>query len=81
MEFQFDAYVTAVLFDLHHRAIFALGDGTVRFEDGTTVQAHPDGSVQCACPHPSGEGEDGAVMLVEQRGGDVGVEVEVHIHP
>ena len=54
MDFNFDAYVTAALFDRHHRAVFALGDGTVRFEDGTTVEAHPDGSVQCASPHQIG---------------------------
>ena len=32
MEFAFDAYVTAALFDRHHRAMFALGDGTVRLQ-------------------------------------------------
>ncbi|WP_334161185.1 WD40 repeat domain-containing protein [Phenylobacterium sp.] len=51
----FDAYVTAALFDKAGRAVFALGDGTVRFEDGQTVQAH-DGAVLCAAVHPSGEG-------------------------
>ncbi len=75
MDFQFDAYVTAALFDKHHRAMFALGDGTVRFEDGTTVEAHPDGSVQCACPHPSGEGiltggDDGRVMWTRAAGAE-----------
>ena len=37
----FDAYVTAALFDASAQAIFALGDGTVRFEGGETVSAHP----------------------------------------
>ena len=73
MEFSFDAYVTTALFDRHHRAIFALGDGTVRFEDGTSVEAHPDGSVQCACAHPSGEGiltggDDGRVVWSKASG-------------
>jgi WD40 repeat protein len=51
----FDAYVTAALFDRAGGAIFALGDGTVRFEAGECVQAH-DGAVLCAVAHPSGEG-------------------------
>lgn len=51
----FDAYVTSALFDRAGRALFALGDGTVRFEDGASVQAH-DGAALCACLHPSGEG-------------------------
>ncbi len=36
-------------------AAFALGDGTVRFESGETVQAH-DGAILCAASHPSGRG-------------------------
>ncbi|MFC3067905.1 WD40 repeat domain-containing protein [Phenylobacterium soli] len=55
MTYAFDAYVTAALFDSSRRAIFALGDGTVRFESGESVEAH-DGAVLCACVHPSGEG-------------------------
>jgi len=51
----FDAYVTAAAFDRAGRAAFALGDGTVRFEDGTSLPAH-DGAVLAAAPHPSGEG-------------------------
>jgi len=53
--FAFDAYVTMVTFDREAKAIFALGDGTVRFEGGGSVQAH-DGAVLAAAPHPSGEG-------------------------
>jgi WD40 repeat protein len=53
--YAFDAYVTAALFDRTSRAMFALGDGTVRFESGETVDAH-DGAVLAACVHPSGEG-------------------------
>ena len=75
-EFAFDAYVTAALFDRHHRAVFALGDGTVRFEDGTTIEAHPDASVQCACAHPSGEGiltggDDGRVVWTKASGAEL----------
>ena len=51
---EFDAYVTAALFD-QAGAVFALGDGTVRFEAGETVAAH-DGAVLAAALHPSGEG-------------------------
>jgi WD40 repeat protein len=73
MNFDFDAYVTHALFDSHARAVFALGDGTVRFEDGTVIEAHPGGSVQCACAHPSGEGivtggDDGRVMWTRPDG-------------
>jgi WD40 repeat protein len=55
MAFTFDAYVTASLFDRAGKAVFALGDGTVRFEGGETIQAH-DGAVLCAAVHPTGEG-------------------------
>lgn len=62
----FDAYVTAALFDRTGHAAFALGDGTVRFEDGSAVEAH-DGAALAACLHPSGEGvvsggDDGRVV-------------------
>jgi WD40 repeat protein len=48
------AYVVSIAF-VQEGAAFALGDGTVRFEGGETVQAH-DGAVLCATPHPSGSG-------------------------
>ncbi len=55
----FDAFVAAAAFvragGAPHACAFALGDGTVRFEDGAVVHAH-DGAVLCAAPHPSGEG-------------------------
>jgi WD40 repeat protein len=75
MTFAFDAYVTAALFDRSGRAIFALGDGTVRFEDGTSVDAHPNGAVLCACPHPSGDGvvtggDDGRVVWTRPGGAE-----------
>ena len=63
--FSFDAQVTAALFD-KTGAIFALGDGSVRFENGARSEVH-DGAVLCACVHPSGEGivtggDDGKVV-------------------
>ncbi len=62
----FDAPVTAALFDASGRAAFALGDGSVRFEGGEIVEAH-DGAVLSACLHPSGRGvvtggDDGRVV-------------------
>ena len=56
MQADFDAYVSAALFQKDGTAAFALGDGSVRFEDGTAVQAHPDGAVLSAALHPSGRG-------------------------
>ena len=72
MQSAFEAYVTAALFDRAGRAAFALGDGTVRFEDGQVAQAHK-GAALSACLHPSGEGlltggDDG--RLVWTRGGE-----------
>jgi WD40 repeat protein len=56
MSLSFGAYITETVFGRDGRAIFALGDGTVRFESGETIAAHPDAAVQCAAPHPSGVG-------------------------
>jgi WD40 repeat protein len=68
----FDAYVTAVSFNAAGRAAFALGDGSVRFEGGASVQAH-EGAVLAASPHPSGEGlitggDDGRVIWSQASG-------------
>ena len=65
MTFNFDAYVTAALID-SGQGVFALGDGTVRWEDGTVIEAH-DGAVLCAAAHPTGRGvitggDDGALV-------------------
>jgi WD40 repeat protein len=70
----FDAYVTAALFDAKGRAAFALGDGTVRFEDGAAVEAH-DGAVLAAAAHPSGEGlvtggDDGRLVWARAAGAE-----------
>ena len=72
MTFDFDAHVTTAHFDRAGRAVFALGDGTVRFASGESVEAHT-GAVLSACLPPSGEGvitggDDGRVMLVTPEG-------------
>ena len=70
----FDAQVTAALFD-QTSAVFALGDGSVRFEGGEFSAAH-DGAILCAAVHPSGDGvvtggDDGRVIW--HRRGEAGV--------
>jgi WD40 repeat protein len=75
----FDAYVSDVRFDASGGAVFALGDGSVRWQDGTQVQAH-EGAVLCAVEHPSGAGlltggDDG--RLAWSRGGKTEVLAEV----
>jgi WD40 repeat protein len=72
MNQSFDAYVTAALFDASGCAVFALGDGSVRFEDGTKVEAH-DGAVLSAALHPSGQGvltggDDGRLVWSHNHG-------------
>ncbi|HEX8662156.1 MAG TPA: WD40 repeat domain-containing protein [Brevundimonas sp.] len=69
-----DAQITAALFD-RTGAIFALGDGSVRFEGGEFSAAH-DGAILCAVVHPSGDGvltggDDG--RLIWHRRGEAGV--------
>lgn len=69
MQTTFDAQVTAVLFD-RSGAVFALGDGSVRFEDGRRIDVH-DGAILCAVLHPSGDGivtggDDGKVVHVRR---------------
>jgi WD40 repeat protein len=74
MRDDFDAFAAAALFPTKGEgagnAVFALGDGTVRFMGGQTLEAH-QGVVLCAAVHPSGEGvitggDDG--RLVWSRG-------------
>ena len=72
--FSFDAQVTAALFE-RDGAVFALGDGTIRFEDGHYDAVH-DGAALCAAVHPSGEGlvtggDDGQVVW--SRKGEAGL--------
>ncbi len=51
----FDAYVTAALFDADGEAVFALGDGQVRWAGGAAQTPH-DGPVLAAVRHPTAEG-------------------------
>src|SRR4051812_43448547 len=79
MVFSFDAYVTQALFD-RSGAAFALGDGTVRWEDGRTVQAH-DGAALSAVLHPSGDGvvsggDDGRLVWSRPTGPEVIAELK-----
>jgi len=72
MNFSFDAYVTAAHFDRSGNAGFALGDGTVRFADGTSVEAH-DGASLAAAVHPGGQGlvsggDDGRLVWARPDG-------------
>jgi WD40 repeat protein len=72
MTYAFDAFVTAALFDRAGKAAFALGDGTVRFEGGESVEAH-GGAVLSACAHPTGEGlltggDDGRLVWSKASG-------------
>ncbi len=70
----FDAQVTAIVFDAQG-AIFALGDGSVRFETGERADVH-EGAILCAALHPSGDGivtggDDG--RIVWSRRGEAGL--------
>lgn len=72
MSLQFDAYVTAALFDRAGRAAFALGDGMIRYEGGDALEAH-DGAVLSACLAPKGDGiltggDDGRVVRTTPEG-------------
>jgi WD40 repeat protein len=80
MSLAFDAYVTSVLFDRSGGAVFALGDGTVRFEAGGQAEAH-QGAVLCAAAHPSGEvfvtgGDDGRLVWTGPDGPQLLAEVK-----
>ena len=72
--FTFDAQVTSAHFE-SSGAVFALGDGSVRFEDRTFDAVH-EGAILCAVVHPSGDGlvtggDDGRVIW--SRKGEAGV--------
>lgn len=80
MQASFHSYVVSVNFQ-SSGAVFALADGTVRFEGGEVIEAH-QGAALCAAVHPSGVGvltggddgrlvwskPDGAATLFEGRG-------------
>ena len=75
MNHSFDAYVAAALFPKSgSSAVFALGDGTVRFDGGGVVQAH-EGAILCAAVHPSGGGivtggDDGRLVWSRASGAE-----------
>ncbi|MDR3507626.1 MAG: WD40 repeat domain-containing protein [Caulobacteraceae bacterium] len=80
MQTPFDAYVTAAVYDRTGQAVFALGDGTVRFESGAVVNAH-NGAILCAVAHPGAEGlitggDDGRVVWSTPAGAQVLAEVK-----
>ena len=78
MSWNFDAYVTAALLEDDGEALFALGDGQVRWEGGAAAQAH-EGAILCAQRHPAGGvitgGDDGRVVW--SRPGETAVLAEV----
>jgi WD40 repeat protein len=55
MTWDFNAYVTAALFDASGEAAFALGDGQVRWAGGAAQAAH-DGAILAAARHPTAAG-------------------------
>jgi len=72
MKNDFQAYVSAALFDTSGEAVFALGDGTIQFETGTRIEAH-DGAVLCAAIHPKASGlitggDDGRLVWSQASG-------------
>ena len=80
MNQMFDAYVTSGLFDRAGAAMFALGDGSVRFESGEQIEAH-GGAVLCAVVHPSGEGlitggDDGRLVWSTPAGATLLAEIK-----
>ncbi len=74
----FDAQATVADFD-RGGAVFALGDGSVRFASGERQDAH-DGAVLSAAVHPSGDGlvtggDDGRIVWSRRGGTEVLAEV------
>ncbi len=74
MDFIFDAYVTQTLAE-GESAVFALGDGSLSWDDGHVCQAH-DGAVLCAAIHPSGVGvvtggDDGRLVWSRRDGAQI----------
>jgi len=72
MKNDFQAYVSAALFDTSGEAVFALGDGTIQFETGARIEAH-DGAVLCAAIHPKASGlitggDDGRLVWSQASG-------------
>ncbi len=55
MTFDFGAYVTSALIDADGEAVFALGDGQVRWQGGAAQAAH-EGAILAAIRHPTASG-------------------------
>jgi len=75
MTLDFGAYVTSALFDADGEAVFALGDGHVRWERGADQTPH-QGAVLAAVRHPTGPGvitggDDGRLMWSRPQGVEV----------
>jgi WD40 repeat protein len=75
MSLSFDAYVTAACFDADGEALFALGDGQVRWAGGAAQTPH-DGPVLAAARHPTAEGvitggDDGRLVWSRRDGTEV----------
>src|SRR5580704_16326027 len=82
MNFSCDAYVTAALFDANGEAVFALGDGQVRWAGGAGQTPH-DGPVLAAVRHPTAEGvitggDDGRLVWSRRDGLQVLAEAKGH---
>jgi WD40 repeat protein len=80
MTWDFEAYVTAALFDAGGEAVFALGDGEVRWEGGARQPAHA-GAILAAIRHPTGPGvisggDDGRVVWSRREATEVLAEVK-----
>jgi WD40 repeat protein len=77
MIFAFDAYVTAALWT-EGQAAFVLGDGKVRWSDGSVTEAHA-GAALCAAPHPKGGvltgGDDGRLVRSTPSGAETVAEL------
>ena len=76
MRASYDAFVTETLFDSDGRAVFALGDGAVRFEKNGETHAAHDGAILCAAAHPTGAGvvtggDDGRLVWTRSAEGPV----------
>lgn len=80
MSLSFDAFVTAALFDAGGEAVFALGDGHVRWVGGAAQTPH-DGPVLAAVRHPTAEGvitggDDGRLVWSRRDGTQLLAEVK-----
>jgi WD40 repeat protein len=75
-----DAYVTAALFDEGGEAVFALGDGQVRWAGGAAASPH-EGAILAAVRHPTAEGvitggDDGRLVWSRRDGTQLLAEVK-----